>query len=161
MNTVLRAGLTSTSVSGLMMSQPNKLMAVAGGRANPRAVLSRISGGTTSNPPMSARASIAMCPFVIPQSNLRCASSDLEFKFMLLITACLKRIRISYSTRRPIVPTSDERNGTTRFHLNWHRAPPRVTIGTHSLLTVVTATKEQRSSAGNSREYTVCMRSGS
>ena len=158
---VLCARLMSTSISGLMMSQLNKLMAVAGGRANLRAVLLHISGSTTLNLPMSARASIAMCLFVIPQSNLRCASSDLEFKFMLLITTCLKHIWILYSTRRLIMTTLDKQNWMMCFHLNWHQTLPYITIRTHSLLTVVMAMKEQHSSMGNSREYTVCMCSGS
>jgi len=89
MNTVLRAGLTSASTSGLMMSHQNKLTAVAARRADPRAVLSRISGRTTSNTPMSTRTSIAECLFVIPQSTLRFANSDLESNFMLSITACV------------------------------------------------------------------------
>jgi len=54
---------------------------------------------------------------------------------------CLECIRISCSTRRPLVPTSEGRNGTTRFRVSWNRAPPRVTVRTHSLSTVDTTTK--------------------
>ena len=57
-NTVLRAVLMSTSVSGLVMSHPNRPTADAASSAEPSAVLSRISGSTTSNPPTPASTSI-------------------------------------------------------------------------------------------------------
>src|SRR5258707_9963298 len=75
-------------------------------------------------------------------------------------------VRISCSRRRPIVPTLEERNGTTRLRGScccccWGRAPCDEEVGTHSLSTLDTTTNAYGSNTGNSRKHTVCKRGGS
>lgn len=107
-NSRLPLVLTSANVSGLLMSQPNSLIAEPARIADPRAVdlrkisnqsatpllscrsnvtHSRISGRITLKPPMSARTAIARSPLVMPPSTLRCLRSVFESSFMLSMIA--------------------------------------------------------------------------